>query len=754
MNIIVIIATHNRSFFLRNRALASVFKQTRYPDSVIIVDDSDNPSEYQLNSDVVESFKRIIQSNVVHLFTKGSQGAAYSWNIAVESIMDECENPDNVFLAFLDDDDAWDERYLAECENVANRCNCDMVASHFYRVENDNKIYSESPISLVANDFLVGNPGIQGSNIFIRLSKFLEAGCFNENLTSCTDRDLCIRLADMGTVRYQSIAMPLMYHYAENNRKRLSTPNSAEKNLGLEQFWLKYSKRMSDTQRGNFLRRAEELFDWKPVGISEHALSSLADAEDCNPYELWIGVICSAYSVIRPLLENIGNLQHMKFIKTLKLILLENQLCNQDKLDILLLCKKMSIDVVFITDEMQESWRARGLFSNFYKESGKMLSIAYARTMLQKYMGDNVPADVICWILDEDMRFTHKTITALKYIPAVKKEGIDILIGGFEYSSPNPPINGIRVQLTDLLANLQWITTNNNAKPLEDLSQENLAFITKYPDYYYDLSRKHRGHLEHPYWISPIEKNETYGSVMNRMLDNAWKIFFGNPLTRPIIAKEPLHFMESIRDSVNRGGNTIIFNHKALTDSPNLAFQIKGVDVRRSDMIWSIINRYYRKMSVKAGNISTWHAGKADLGRQKIDVQKIRDEIIGSAFYAALTDFLQNNQENSLDFTNEDLDHIVGGIEFHIKNRIKKLRLTFFRAKGITASLKSLPIYSKESRLQDFVEIVENWFSKSSFCLIERECFSFKPEDVKNFLLNIRKAMSTQSGANEIKFSQ
>lgn len=43
------------------------------------------------------------------------------------------------------------------------------------------------------HDFLVGNPRIQGSNLFVRLDQLCAAGCFDEALSSCTDRDLCLR---------------------------------------------------------------------------------------------------------------------------------------------------------------------------------------------------------------------------------------------------------------------------------------------------------------------------------------------------------------------------------------------------------------------------------------------------------------------------------------------------------------------------------------------------------------------------------
>ena len=111
-----------------------------------------------------------------------------------------------------------------------------MVACDFYRITESTREINEAPNQLSVNDFLIGNPGIQGSNIFIRLSCFLEAGGFDENIKSCTDRDLCIRITDLGDIHYKRITTPLMNHFAESNRIRMSTPNTETKNFGLQIF--------------------------------------------------------------------------------------------------------------------------------------------------------------------------------------------------------------------------------------------------------------------------------------------------------------------------------------------------------------------------------------------------------------------------------------------------------------------------------------------------------------------------------------
>ena len=99
----------------------------------------------------------------------------------------------------------------------------------------------------------------------MRLHKLLEAGGFDEGLRSTTDRDICIRLADLGAVRYGRTEDCLVQHYAESDRPRLSTPGSDAKCAGLRGFFRKYRARMTAKQKEAFIRRSLEVFDCDPT---------------------------------------------------------------------------------------------------------------------------------------------------------------------------------------------------------------------------------------------------------------------------------------------------------------------------------------------------------------------------------------------------------------------------------------------------------------------------------------------------------
>lgn len=745
IDISVIIATKNRHDFLKERALRSVYSQVLLPKRIVVVDDSDDNSEIDKNRTIIKEYHQSNSVDIYHLPNSRTRGASGSWNTAVSFLLGLGVNIEKSFISIIDDDDEWHPCYLKECSEklIQNGKNLDMLACDFYRITDHGSKISKAPDTLESNDFLIGNPGIQGSNIFIRLSCFLEAGEFDENLQSCTDRDFCIRIADLGNVRYQPIHQPLMNHYAEANRIRLSTPNSESKNGGLYSFWLKYSKRMTETQKEGFLKRAKKLFNWDvPHIIPKENVMLLANNEtDSLSYKLIVGIICSSFSILKPLLTQLCDLQSENFINKLDVVLFENALSDEDKAAIVNVCEEGALSVLFITKQMQDKWLQNTLLNDFSRNRNGLFSIAQARTFLQKYIGEIFPEwsdETIAWILDEDMQINEKTMYGLRHLMQLKKQKIDIVIGKYENSSPNPPINGARVQLIDLWHNLYWLSKQNKKNVLPDFSSENLAMIQKYPDYYYDLSRKHYGHLEHPFWVTPAFEGETCGEAFNRLCQQAVAIFAGAPLTRPLKSISQHSLVESIKDSVNRGGNTFVFNRKALCDVPNLSVNINGTDIRRSDMMWAIINKYYRKRVVKAADIPIWHAGKRFSNYSDLDIVKLREEVLGSVLYATLTEFLNKKTEHELDFSEQDISIILNIFERNMAERMNLLNQSFYRARGIAKSIANAPFDKNNASLKEISSTINNVFSKMNYTILEQNISSFTSHLLRDFLITMR----------------
>lgn len=262
LSIAVVIATYNRPELLASRALPSVAWQTRPPDHLIVVDDSD--------ADVRPANARIVDGFMVgsveprYIENSRTPGASGAWNSALAYL--RVAGP-ATFVAILDDDDAWAPSYLERCERAVVDNELDMVAAGviYLRTGDSNGVLLDSPLGLDADEMLVRSTHIQGSNLFVRLRKLIEVGGFDEALVSTTDRDVCIRLADFGTVRYGAIAEHLVHHYADNDRPRLSTPGGDKNKQGLRYFFKKYQSRMSASQKEAFIQRSIQLFHCDPT---------------------------------------------------------------------------------------------------------------------------------------------------------------------------------------------------------------------------------------------------------------------------------------------------------------------------------------------------------------------------------------------------------------------------------------------------------------------------------------------------------
>ena len=106
-------------------------------------------------------------------------GASGAWNSALAHLQPTAPE---VFVAVLDDDDAWEPSYLEQCERTALAHNLDMVAAGivYHEAGDASGRPLAPPPRLDVNELLVRNTHIQGSNLFVRLRKLLEAGGFDE----------------------------------------------------------------------------------------------------------------------------------------------------------------------------------------------------------------------------------------------------------------------------------------------------------------------------------------------------------------------------------------------------------------------------------------------------------------------------------------------------------------------------------------------------------------------------------------------
>jgi hypothetical protein len=115
-------------------------------------------------------------------------------------------------------------------------------------------------------DYLVGNPGWQGSNTFVSLPLIRKAGGFRGGLMSLNDRDLAIRLLRLSDTQPTQVARWTATWYADTPGA-LSSRGGKTKLVGLRQFWSLYGAEMTPAESHAFFTRAETLFGFNQKEI-------------------------------------------------------------------------------------------------------------------------------------------------------------------------------------------------------------------------------------------------------------------------------------------------------------------------------------------------------------------------------------------------------------------------------------------------------------------------------------------------------
>ncbi len=379
-----------------------------------------------------------------------------------------------------------------------------------------------------------------------------------------------------------------------------------------------------------------------------------------QPYHLICGTICGSIPQITPLLKDINKLTHYYFLQQITLYLLANSVTEEQLKNCVAKNCSQITSVNILTHQNKQ-----------------MLSIGKARCLLQKAIGQTMVKDnqgtenIFTWLIDDDMRIPAIAENYLQYLPLMKQRGIDAVIGCIDGSPPNPPAHGMRVQINDLYHNLTWLETLQPDMILPDKSSENEEFRKRYPDYYYDLSRKHSAHLTLPYWLESTHHTWTVAEARQYIFNNLDKIFTGEPFLRPLINRLPENPLNAMRPSCNRGGNCFILNAQTLTLTPNAITQTNGTENRRSDMVWALINRYYHGFNMVQVDFPLYHHRFTN-NKNTYDLEKHIAEMIGSSIYASLDDFLQRHPKHHWNFTQSEINEILQLYRAYNERRLKQ----------------------------------------------------------------------------------
>jgi glycosyltransferase involved in cell wall biosynthesis len=269
----VIIATSNkRTDWLINRSLTSVYNQTKINKNdwkVYIIDDNEDRLEFPIIKKKVKSLRKYLElksSEFPTIVVKNSRTPFMSgtgaWNTGI--YLAHKGNPDGI-VCILDDDDEYLPNHLADCL-FAMKANTVAVFQRLLWINNDDTIMHVDLVkeNLMSENFFIGNPGVQGSNMFFRTQTLIDIGGFDESLPNTTDRDLMIRYLEKFDINDIEVIERIGVHHHNHNSVKVNN-NTILKHIGLELFYKKHKHKYSETAFNKSLLRAMKHFNYIPI---------------------------------------------------------------------------------------------------------------------------------------------------------------------------------------------------------------------------------------------------------------------------------------------------------------------------------------------------------------------------------------------------------------------------------------------------------------------------------------------------------
>lgn len=224
----VVIITHNRECNILKRAIDSVLSQTYKDIEVIVVNDGNKSfGDYHNIVTMMKNYVSQCALQIRYIEHDAPKGACVARNTGLKIATGE-------YIAFLDDDDEWEnnklEKQLAVFENRRDNRVTFVYCGALFVYENDNEhteVFHPKYLSGEIFDSLLGENFVLGASFpLIRTEYIRKVGGFDADFPSCQDWDMWLQLSLLGTVEY--VEEPLVrYHIhqgdqiTKNFRKRV-----------------------------------------------------------------------------------------------------------------------------------------------------------------------------------------------------------------------------------------------------------------------------------------------------------------------------------------------------------------------------------------------------------------------------------------------------------------------------------------------------------------------------------------------------
>ena len=190
MTVSVIIPTYNRGELVLE-AIESALNQTYKDVEVIVSDDG--------STDGTDELVKNTFGNRVVLIKGNHRGVSHARNEAIKIARGE-------YIAFLDDDDWWDKRFLEKTVGRLEKGDVIGVFTNYYKVYSNGMReygYKKGRVPpIVGLNWIIRGSFIDPSNTVVKTEVISEAGLFDESLDTAEDWDLWLRMMKFGEFAY------------------------------------------------------------------------------------------------------------------------------------------------------------------------------------------------------------------------------------------------------------------------------------------------------------------------------------------------------------------------------------------------------------------------------------------------------------------------------------------------------------------------------------------------------------------------
>lgn len=268
---IIISTSQQRTDWLISRSLTSVYKQVginKAQWNVFVIDDNEAETEFVVIQKRIAHLRNTLQLNptdfpttvLKNTRTRYMSGTG-AWNTGIFEVYKRYPTG---YVSILDDDDEYLPNHLNECVTSISENTVAVFQRLIWQNDDNSTMHVDlTKEQLTTENFFIGNPGVQGSNMFFNLQSLVDIGGFDETLPNTTDRDIMIRFLwknDLSNIEVlENIGV---IHY--NHKQQKVNNNIPRKKQGLDLFYKKYKEHFSEEAYQKSLARAKAFFSYHP----------------------------------------------------------------------------------------------------------------------------------------------------------------------------------------------------------------------------------------------------------------------------------------------------------------------------------------------------------------------------------------------------------------------------------------------------------------------------------------------------------